>query len=132
MFLVGAWGFWRQRPWILPCAAAYAFYVALSHLEQRNDMFADVCFDDEDVLVTLDDRDPDGKGPIGNTESCAGAGPVGGGDTYTTQSGTGLADYTGVDPRGQWSLIVDDDFQTTFGFGRVVEWRLILDIGQAP
>ena len=32
VFLVGAWGFWRQRPWILPCAAAYAFYVALSHL----------------------------------------------------------------------------------------------------
>jgi hypothetical protein len=32
VFLVGAWGFWFQRPWILPCAAAYAFYVALSHL----------------------------------------------------------------------------------------------------
>jgi hypothetical protein len=32
VFLAGAWGFWRQRPWILPGAAAYAFYVALSHL----------------------------------------------------------------------------------------------------
>jgi hypothetical protein len=32
VFLVGAWGFWQQRSWILPCAAAYAFYVALSHL----------------------------------------------------------------------------------------------------
>ncbi|HSF04072.1 MAG TPA: hypothetical protein VLA62_13770 [Solirubrobacterales bacterium] len=32
VFGVGAWGFWLQRPWILPCAAAYAFYVALSHL----------------------------------------------------------------------------------------------------
>jgi hypothetical protein len=32
VFLAGAWGFWRQRPWIVPCAAAYAFYVALSHL----------------------------------------------------------------------------------------------------
>jgi hypothetical protein len=32
VFLAGAWGFWFQRPWILPCAAAYAFYVALSHL----------------------------------------------------------------------------------------------------
>jgi hypothetical protein len=32
LFLVGAWGFWTQRRWILPCAAAYAFYVALSHL----------------------------------------------------------------------------------------------------
>lgn len=32
IFLVGAWGFWRQRPWILPCAAAYAFYVAFCHL----------------------------------------------------------------------------------------------------
>jgi hypothetical protein len=32
LFLVGAWGFWTRRPWILPCAATYAFYVALSHL----------------------------------------------------------------------------------------------------
>jgi hypothetical protein len=32
VFAVGAWGFWRARPWILPCAAAYVFYVALSHL----------------------------------------------------------------------------------------------------
>lgn len=32
VFCVGAWGFWRQRPWIVPCAAGYAFYVALSHL----------------------------------------------------------------------------------------------------
>lgn len=32
IFLVGAWGFWLQRRWILPGAAAYAFYVALSHL----------------------------------------------------------------------------------------------------
>ena len=26
IFLVGAWGFWSQRPWIVPAAAAYAFY----------------------------------------------------------------------------------------------------------
>jgi hypothetical protein len=32
IFLVGAYGFWFQRRWILPAAAAYAFYVALSHL----------------------------------------------------------------------------------------------------
>jgi hypothetical protein len=32
IFLVGAWGFWRCRPWILPAAAAYLFYVALAHL----------------------------------------------------------------------------------------------------
>jgi hypothetical protein len=32
IFLAGAYGFWLQRPWILPAAAAYAFYVALSHL----------------------------------------------------------------------------------------------------
>jgi hypothetical protein len=32
VFLAGAWGFWFQRRWIVPCAAAYAFYVALSHL----------------------------------------------------------------------------------------------------
>jgi hypothetical protein len=32
IFLVGAWAFWRARPWIVPAAAAYVFYVALSHL----------------------------------------------------------------------------------------------------
>ena len=32
IFLAGAWGFWFERPWIVPCAAAYAFYVALCHL----------------------------------------------------------------------------------------------------
>jgi hypothetical protein len=32
VFLAGAIAFWRARPWILPAAAAYAFYVALSHL----------------------------------------------------------------------------------------------------
>ena len=32
MFLAGAWGFWSQRPWILPAAAAYSFYIALAHL----------------------------------------------------------------------------------------------------
>jgi len=31
IFLLGAWGFWRQRPWIVPAAAGYAFYVALGH-----------------------------------------------------------------------------------------------------
>jgi len=32
IFLLGAYGFWFQRLWILPAAAAYAFYVAGSHL----------------------------------------------------------------------------------------------------
>lgn len=32
IFAIGAWAFWRQRPWIVPAAAGYAFYVALSHL----------------------------------------------------------------------------------------------------
>ncbi|MGH7336292.1 MAG: hypothetical protein ACREI7_01820 [Myxococcota bacterium] len=32
IFAFGAWGFWRARPWITPAAAAYVFYVALSHL----------------------------------------------------------------------------------------------------
>ena len=32
IFLLGAWGFWHRRPWILPCAAAYVFYIALSRL----------------------------------------------------------------------------------------------------
>jgi hypothetical protein len=32
VFALGAWGFWRGRPWIVPAAALYAFYVALSHV----------------------------------------------------------------------------------------------------
>ena len=32
IFAVGAWAFWRARPWIARAAAAYLFYVALSHL----------------------------------------------------------------------------------------------------
>ena len=32
IFTLGAWGFWRARPWIVPAAAAYAFYIAASHL----------------------------------------------------------------------------------------------------
>jgi len=32
IFAVGAWAFWRARPWIIPAAAGYVFYVALSHL----------------------------------------------------------------------------------------------------
>lgn len=32
IFAVGAWAFWTDRPWIVPAAAAYVFYVAFSHL----------------------------------------------------------------------------------------------------
>ena len=32
VFLVGAWGFWTRRPWIVPTATAYVFYVAISHV----------------------------------------------------------------------------------------------------
>ena len=32
LFAVGAWAFWTRRPWIVPSAAGYLFYVALSHL----------------------------------------------------------------------------------------------------
>ena len=32
IFALGAWGFWYCRPWALPAAAAYVFYIALSHL----------------------------------------------------------------------------------------------------
>jgi len=32
IFGVGAWAFWTRRPWVVPWAAAYLFYVALSHL----------------------------------------------------------------------------------------------------
>ena len=31
IFAVGAWGFWSRRPWVVPAAAGYVFYVALSH-----------------------------------------------------------------------------------------------------
>jgi hypothetical protein len=32
IFAVGAFAFWRARPWVWTAAAAYAFYVAVSHL----------------------------------------------------------------------------------------------------
>ena len=32
IFLAGACGFWFRKAWIVPAAAGYAFYVALSHL----------------------------------------------------------------------------------------------------
>ncbi len=32
IFAVGAYGFWFERPWIVRAAAAYSFYIALSHL----------------------------------------------------------------------------------------------------
>jgi hypothetical protein len=32
IFGVGAWAFWTRRAWVVPWAAAYVFYVALSHL----------------------------------------------------------------------------------------------------
>jgi hypothetical protein len=32
IFALGAWGFWRVRPWIWPWAAIYAFGIAGGHL----------------------------------------------------------------------------------------------------
>lgn len=32
IFAVGAWAFWTGKPWALPAAAGYVFYVAASHL----------------------------------------------------------------------------------------------------
>src|SRR5262245_39147566 len=32
IFAIGAWAFWTGRRWIVPWAAAYLFYVAISHL----------------------------------------------------------------------------------------------------
>ena len=32
IFGVGAWAFWTRRSWVVPWAAAYIFYVAISHL----------------------------------------------------------------------------------------------------
>jgi hypothetical protein len=32
IFAAGAWAFWREKPWIWTAAAAYVFYVAVSHV----------------------------------------------------------------------------------------------------
>lgn len=32
IFALGAWGFWRVRPWVWPWASAYAFSIAVGHL----------------------------------------------------------------------------------------------------
>jgi hypothetical protein len=32
IFVVGSWGFWRDRSWIWPAAIGYASYVATSHV----------------------------------------------------------------------------------------------------
>ena len=32
IFAVGAWAFWNCRPWVIPWATGYVFYVALSHI----------------------------------------------------------------------------------------------------
>ena len=32
IFAIGAWGFWRVRPWIVRAAIGYAIYVAVSHV----------------------------------------------------------------------------------------------------
>lgn len=32
IFAIGAWAFWTNRAWIIPYAAGYVFYVAVSHL----------------------------------------------------------------------------------------------------
>jgi hypothetical protein len=32
VFALGAWGFWRLRPWIWPWASVYAFQIAVGHL----------------------------------------------------------------------------------------------------
>lgn len=32
IFAIGFWGFWNGLRWVVPCASAYSFYIALSHL----------------------------------------------------------------------------------------------------
>jgi hypothetical protein len=32
IFALGAWGFWRAKPWIARAAIGYAIYVAISHV----------------------------------------------------------------------------------------------------
>ncbi len=53
IFGVGAWAFWSRRSWVLPWAATYLFYVAVSHL-------------------VWSEASPNGRGwPIGLTQAIA-------------------------------------------------------------
>jgi hypothetical protein len=53
IFGVGAWAFWTRRSWVVSWAAAYLFYVALSHL-------------------VWSEASPDGRGwPIGIAQAMA-------------------------------------------------------------
>ena len=83
--------------------------VSLVHAGTSSQLFTDVCGTDDDVLVTLDDDDPAGLGNIGNGLSCAGTGPVGGGQTFTTESGSGLDAFVGETASGVWRLQIVDD-----------------------
>jgi len=43
IFGVGAWAFWTRRSWVVPWAAAYLFYAAVSHLGDRFCLVRIVC-----------------------------------------------------------------------------------------
>ncbi|MCB0217174.1 MAG: hypothetical protein KDH92_11090 [Chloroflexi bacterium] len=96
--------------------------VYLEHIDTRSEMFSDICGFEADLLATLDD---DATRAIQAT--CP---PVDGG-RYTTESGSGLDAFDGLDPKGLWKLIVDDDFESNVGIGRVIDWQLEIDIAPA-
>ncbi len=97
--------------------------VFLDHAQVRSEMFTDICGFEANVLTTLDD---DALAPI--TTMCP---PIDDGH-YQTESGTGLNRFDGIDPKGPWTLMIDDDFESTIGTGEVVGWKLVLTIGEAP
>ncbi len=96
--------------------------VFLEHIDTRSEMFTDICGFEENLSATLDD---DAAAAI--QSSCP---PNDGGD-YTTESGTGLDAFDGMDPKGLWKLTVDDDFESAVGIGRVIDWKLEIDIAPA-
>jgi len=91
--------------------------VHLEHLGQRSEMFTDICGFAVNLDAVLDD---DAATAISAT--CP---PVDGG-RYTTESGTGLTAFEGLDAKGVWKLTIDDDFQSGVGIGKVNSWRLQL------
>jgi subtilisin-like proprotein convertase family protein len=99
--------------------------VSLLHGGTSSSLFNAVCGADDNIDVTLDDDNPEGRGNIGNAASCAGVGPVGGGNTYASQSGSALDAFNGQSAAGDWTLQIVD----TFGgdTGTVNTWSLEVD-----
>ncbi|MBK7780448.1 MAG: hypothetical protein IPJ58_06585 [Ardenticatenia bacterium] len=91
--------------------------VHLEHLDLRSEMFTDICGFAVDLDVVLDD---DAAAAI--QSNC----PPNDGGRYTTEDGGGLNAFEGLDAKGVWKLIIDDDFQSGVGIGKVTRWQLEL------